>query len=358
MFCIIIRQRKEESMKKNLLTKGVMAVVATAIVLSGCGKEASVSEVTIEMETTEATTENEIATETETTLEAETENYTFTDDLGREVTVTSHDRVVTMIGSFTDIWNLAGGEEVVATAKDSWTSFDFGLSDSVINFGSHTEPDVEQIIAAEPDFIIASANTDADLELQETFENAGITVAYFSVSNFDDYLNMLKICTDITGREDLYEKNGSEVASQIEEVKEKVAKKFEDGMEAPTVLFARASASSIKAKGSEGSVGGEILADLGCINIADSDESLLDDLSMEAIIMANPDYIFITTQGTDADAIEANINETLLSNPAWTSLDAVNEGRYYMLEKELYNLKPNARWGEAYEKLADIIYGE
>jgi iron complex transport system substrate-binding protein len=263
-----------------------------------------------------------------------------------------------MIGSFTDIWNLAGGEEVVATAKDSWTSFDFGLSDSVINFGSHTEPDVEQIIAAEPDFIIASANTDADLELQETFENAGITVAYFSVSNFNDYLNMLKICTDITGREDLYEKNGSEVASQIAEVKDRVEKKLEGGVEAPTVLFLRASTSSIKAKGSEGTVGGEILADIGCINIADSDDSLLDDLSMEAIITANPDYIFITTQGTDADAIEANISETLLSNPAWTSLDAVNEGRYYMLEKELYNLKPNARWGEAYEKLADIIYGE
>jgi iron complex transport system substrate-binding protein len=357
MLCIIT-QRKEENMKKNLLTKGVMATVAATIVLSGCGKEASVSEVTNEMETTEATTENETVTETETTLEAETASYTFTDDLDREVTVTSHDRVVTMIGSFTDIWNLAGGEEVVATAKDSWTSFDFGLSDSVINFGSHTEPDVEQIIAAEPDFIIASANTDADLELQETFENAGITVAYFSVSNFNDYLNMLKICTDITGREDLYEKNGSEVASQIAEVKDMVEKKLEGGIEAPTVLFLRASTSSIKAKGSEGTVGGEILADIGCINIADSDDSLLDDLSMEAIITANPDYIFITTQGTDADAIEANINETLLSNPAWTSLDAVNEGRYYMLEKELYNLKPNARWGEAYEKLADIIYGE
>jgi iron complex transport system substrate-binding protein len=218
------------------------------------------------------------------------------------------------------------------------------------------EPDVEQIIAANPDFIIASANTDADLELQETFENAGITTAYFSVASFDEYLNMLKICTDITGREDLYEKNGVEVADQIEAVRDRALKRLEAGTEAPTVLFLRASTSSIKAKGSNGTVGGEILADLGCINIADSDDSLLDDLSMEAIITANPDYIFITTQGTDTEAIEANIQETLLSNPAWSSLDAVNEGRYFMLEKELYNLKPNARWGEAYEKLEEIIY--
>jgi iron complex transport system substrate-binding protein len=340
-------------MKKNLLRKSLVAAVAVTIILSGCGNGATVAEV--ENVVDETITE-EISTENETVIESEMSEYTFTDDLGREVTVTSHDRVVTMIGSFTDIWRLAGGDEVVATANDSWTSFDFGLSDSVINFGSHVEPDVEQIIAANPDFIIASANTDADLELQETFENAGITTAYFSVSSFDEYLNMLKICTDITGREDLYEKNGVEVADQIEAVRDRALKRLEAGTEAPTVLFLRASTSSIKAKGSNGTVGGEILADLGCINIADSDDSLLDDLSMEAIITANPDYIFITTQGTDTEAIEANIQETLLSNPAWSSLDAVNEGRYFMLEKELYNLKPNARWGEAYEKLEEIIY--
>ena len=44
------------------------------------------------------------------------------------------------------------------------------------------------------------------------------------------------------------------------------------------------------------------------------------------------------------------LSETLLSNPAWSGLRAVREGRFYTLEHELYNLKPNARWGEAYEK--------
>ena len=43
----------------------------------------------------------------------------------------------------------------------------------------------------------------------------GITVAYFDVDNFEDYLNLLKICTDITGRADLYEANGTAVADEI-----------------------------------------------------------------------------------------------------------------------------------------------
>ena len=50
------------------------------------------------------------------------------------------------------------------------------------------------------------------------------------------------------------------------------------------------------------------------------------------------------------------LSTTLLENPAWRSLTAVQEGRFYTLEHELYNLKPNARWGEAYERLADILY--
>lgn len=46
-----------------------------------------------------------------------------------------------------------------------------------------------------------------------------------------------------------------------------------------------------KSQGSEGSVGGELLKDLGCVNIADSDSGLLDNLSLEAIVTADPDYI-------------------------------------------------------------------
>ena len=53
---------------------------------------------------------------------------------------------------------------------------------------------------------------------------------------------------------------------------------------------------------------------------------------------------------------QKTLEKTLLTNPAWQSLRAVQEGNFHTLEHSLYNLKPNARWGEAYEKLADILY--
>ena len=275
--------------------------------------------------------------------------FSFTDDLGREVIVREPERVATLIGSFTDIWLLSGGE-VTAAANDSWESLQLPLGEDVVNLGSIQEPDIEKLIASQPDLVLASVNTDADLEMEEILMQAGIPTAYFAVSNFDEYLHMLDICTQITGRRDLYEQNGLKVQEQIDKTRERI-----DGRE-PKVLFLRASSSSVKAKGSEGNVCGEMLSDLGCVNIADSNHGLLDDLSMEAIIAENPDFIFVTIQGNNQEAAMQNVEEMLLSNPAWSALSAVKEGNYYLLDKHLYNLKPNAKWGDAYEGLADILY--
>ena len=177
------------------------------------------------------------------------------------------------------------------------------------------KPDIEKILSVNPDFVIASSATDSQIELYETLEKAGITVAYLDVSSFEDYLDMLNILTKITGRRDLYQQYGIDVEKQIKEAKAKI-----DGSR-PSVLFIRAAASSVKAKGSEGTVGGEILADLDTVNIADSG-SLLEDLSLEAIVMANPDYIFVTTQGSDTKAAYANV-EKLFDNFLEEDISAV-----------------------------------
>ena len=70
------------------------------------------------------------------------EGVTFTDSLGRELTVSKADRVVTLLGSFCDEWMAAGGS-VVGTASDTFTSYDFVFDESVANTGSNLHPDVE-----------------------------------------------------------------------------------------------------------------------------------------------------------------------------------------------------------------------
>lgn len=282
----------------------------------------------------------------------ETSAVTFTDDLGREVTVADPQRVAILLGSYADVWSLAGGRDtIVAAADDTWKDFDLDLDSSVANLGSLLEPSMETLIAAEPDFIIASSNTKADLELQDTLEALGIPVAYFGVNTFDEYLHMLDICTQITGQRENYQTYGLDVQQQVD-----AAKAEADGS-APTVLFLRAGGNGVKVKNSKDTVLGTMLADLGAVNIADSDTTLLEDLSMEQILTDDPQFIFVVYQGSDQAAAQKVLDQTLTSNPAWNTLTAVQQGRYYVMDKTLYHLKPNARWGEAYQQLAEILYG-
>ena len=284
---------------------------------------------------------------------AATAAVTFTDDLGREVTVEDPQRVVCMISSFADIWSLAGGvDTIVATTSATWRYFDLPMKEDVVDLGGTKEINVEQLIACEPDFILASSGTDRNVELEKIFDEMGMNAAYFNVDNFDDYLEMLKICTDITGKTENYQTYGLDVEKQVEQ-----ALTRPDGSK-PTVLYIRATGSSCKVKNSKDSVLGEMLANMDCINIADRDDALLEQLSIEAILQADPEYIFVVMQSADPADAQAVLEKTLLSNPAWSTLTAVKEGRYYVMEQNLYNLKPNGRWGEAYEKLADILYPE
>lgn len=280
----------------------------------------------------------------------------FTDALGREVSVPKEpERVAALIGSFADVWMLAGGS-VCATAEDAWDDFGLALPDAV-NIGGAHSPNLELIFSVNPDFVIASASTSSNVEMKETLEAAGIAVAYFDVDNFSDYLAMLDICTDITERKDLYECNGLAIQSQIEDIKQAIEERAlpEDQR---TVLLLRAHSSSVKAKGSKGTILGEMLADLGCINIADSDTSLLETLSVESIIRQEPYRIFVVTMGDDTEKAIDNLNQMMNENPAWGTLDAVAEGRLHLMERKLFNIKPNADWAESYEKLSEILLTE
>ena len=323
----------------------ILALACAALAFTGCTAAAPAG----------ASSSSQPASSDASASEETSDTITFTDALDRAVTVTGKpQRVAALIGSFADVWCLAGGEDtLVAAANDSWTQFSLELDESVANLGEIKEPNLETLLAAKPDFVLGSAKTAADVDLQPTLEAAGIPVAYFDISSFEDYLAMLEICTQLTGRADLYEENGTAIQQQIDD-----ARALAEGKEGPSVLYLRASGSSCKVKNSENTVLGEMLADLGCTNIADSETSLLENLSMEVILQADPDSIFIVLQGSDPSKPQKSLEEAVLSNPAWQQLTAVKEGRVYYMDQRLYNVKPNALWGQAYQELAEILYGE
>ena len=324
--------------KRKLFAIIISVCLIVGSICTGCGRNAQ-----------------EMTSENGALINENAKEVTFTDDLGREVTVKNPQRVAALLGSYAHIWHLAGGT-VVASADDAWEDFEIPLTEDAINLGGTKDLSLEKLFETNPDFIIASSNTSQHVEWLDTLEGANLNVAYFEVSNFDDYLRVLKICTDITGKAELYEENGSAISEKIDTIIETSKQRIQSNNEnAPKVLSLRASATWIRAKNSTGNVLGEMLKDLGCINIADSDDSLLENLNLEHIMQEDPDYIFICQQGNNLEGIKTHIEQFISENPAWNNLTAVKEGRVYIMDRALYTLKPNNRWGEAYERLEEIL---
>ena len=276
---------------------------------------------------------------------------TFTDSLGNTVELEQPPkRVAALLGSYAETWLLAGGE-VVAVTQDAYDERGLELPEDTVNLGANQQPDLEALFAAEPDLVLLTPDLDGQMGLKDSLAAAGIPAAWFKVETFDDYLNMLKICTDLTGRSDLYQKNGLDIQSGIDAAIASVP----EG-EGPTVLLLRAYSSGVRAKNSD-SIAGAMLKDLGAVNIADSNSGLLEDLQMESILAADPEFIFVTTMGASQEAALKSLDELLHSDPAWQTLTAVKEGRVEVLPKDLFHYKPTARWGESYQMLAELMYG-
>ena len=276
---------------------------------------------------------------------------TFTDSLGNTVELEQPPkRVAALLGSYAETWLLAGGE-VVAVTQDAYDERGLGLPDATVTLVATRQLAMESLFAAEPDLVLLTPDLDGQMGLKDSLAAAGIPAAWFKVETFDDYLNMLKICTDLTGRSDLYQKNGLDIQSGIDAAIASVP----EG-EGPTVLLLRAYSSGVRAKNSD-SIAGAMLKDLGAVNIADSNSGLLEDLQMESILAADPEFIFVTTMGASQEAALKSLDELLHSDPAWQTLTAVKEGRVEVLPKDLFHYKPNARWGESYQMLAELMYG-
>ena len=163
---------------------------------------------------------------------------------------------------------------------------------------------------------------------------------------------MLEQFCRMTGREDLYAQNGLAVQTEIDRILDIVQRQ-----PAPTALLLRAFSTGAKAKG-EDNLAGIMLRELGAENLVEQYESLLEDVSLEEVIAADPDFIFVVTMGSSEAAALDYMKQNFESNPAWAGLTAVREGRYIQLPKELFHYKPNARWGESYAYLAKILYPE
>lgn len=278
-----------------------------------------------------------------------TDGVTFTDALNRNVTIAKNPKnVVVLQGSFAKTWLLAGGE-IKGVTIDAFEDLNLDLPDATI-VGTVKDPNLETIISLNPDFVIMSSDIAGHIEIAKSLDSMKIDYAYFKQESFEDYLGMLKIMTDITAQPDLYKTNGLDIQKVVDNVRE-LAKNQTDK---PSVLFVRARSQGVSAKATDHMVC-TMLEEFGCENIASSDNSLLENLSIEQVIAKDPDIILVTFMG-DEEKAKAYLKKEWESTPKWSELSAVKNNNYIFLEKSLYHFKPNELWGKAYENLYQILF--
>lgn len=257
-------------------------------------------------------------------------------------------KVAVLFSSFADIWLAAGGEIAITvgeTVERKITNDQIILVDG----GAGKHIDTELLISSDPDFVICSADIEAQLEAAQICNNAGIPAVALRVESFSDYMHLMSIFTNITERPDRYEEFAlnvdRDIRNQLQNFQEKNA----------SVLFIRAGsgARSTKAKTAREHFACQMLDELGTVNIASKAPILLDGLSFEEILMQDPDFIFVTTMGDEAAA--KSYMESVFSDRQWQELSAVKNNKVFYLPKELFQYKPNMRWAEAYAYLIDIL---
>ena len=291
--------------------------------------------------------------------------------------------VVAVSKSIADLWLLAGGE-LSGTTEDAMELDGIGENTAVV--GTLSRPNSEAILALEPDLVLLAVDIPAQKELKAELDEMGIRTIAIEIDSFEDYKACMKELTELTGRDDLYEQNAVQVGERIEAIKADV----QNGSSKDSDSAAGTQSQAGTASDSDGSISTdsqsdnavaadngsktflalrvsatknkvlkddyfacEIFRDFGLRNIAE-DDSRIDELNIEAIVAANPDYIFIIPQGKESEAMESYKTQ-FESNEVWSSLDAVNRGRLYTMPKDYFQYKPNAQWDLAYEYVRDLL---
>ena len=292
------------------------------------------------------------------------DSVTFKDATSNTLTIQKNPaKAVNLYASFTTLWYEAGGSVSGCIGGSSSTELykeyigrditvDEGMT-VVATSSSGKKWDTETIIALKPDLIICSTAMSGYSTIQAPAEAANIPLIAVNYDDFSDYLKWFKVFCNLTGHTELWDSVAMKSLDEVVEVLAEIP--TENG---PSVFSMFSGANSLQANTSATVVGGMINA-MNASNIVDEWNNTTGaerlDINLETVFSVNPDIIIVQCHA-GAEAAKEQVESTYGANPVWQSLNAVKNGKVFYLEKTLFHNKPNSRFTEAYQKLAEILY--
>lgn len=286
---------------------------------------------------------------------------TFTDAAGVTMTLDKQPQSVAILySSLTTLWYECGGVASGTVGGDSAAEVyleyigrdvteDPQVATLALN-AAGSSWSVESIIASRPDLIICSTAMNGYGTIAAPAAAADIPVVAADYDDLCDYLKWFYVFCNLNSQPELWDIVAMPVLEQVIETVCSVPDT------APRVFCMFAKSKGLQANTS-GTVVGQMISQLGGINIADGTDTAAEriDVNLEAVYAADPDVIVIQCHAEPEEARQT-VERVLGDDPLWLSLRAVREGRVFYLDKSLFHNKPNRRFAEAYALLAELMY--
>ena len=266
------------------------------------------------------------------------------DDLGRSVNIEGiPERIVSLAPSNTEILFALGlGEKVVGVTEYC------NYPPEALNkekIGGYSTPDIEKIIALQPDLILA--NSIHAEEVIPALEEIGLTVFALAAENVDGILEDIRMVGKITGSEDEASKLATEMENRIEAITD-VTKDLE---ERPRVFYITWH-DPLFSVGSETTIQ-ELVEKAGGANIF-QDITGHGTVDLEEVIARDPQIIIACTGHGSA---KAEPLEWAKEEPRLGVTEARKSNRIYQIDADLIS-RTGPRIVDALEEFAWFIHPE
>lgn len=270
----------------------------------------------------------------------------ITDDLEREIDLQEPaQRIVSLAASNTEIlFAIGAGEQVIGRDNSSNFLLEVLELPSVGGFEGYS---LELITSLQPDLVLAAEINSP--ELVHSIEELGITVFY--LANPDDLEGLfenLEIVATLTGHEQEAETLIQSLQDRIEDVE----KRLENATSTPKVFYELDASDPTKPWSvGAGTYHDTLIRMAAAENIAAGIEGLYPQISLEELIIQNPDYILL------ADAMWGITPEQVAARPGWEDIKAVKEGNIVPFDGNLLD-RPGPRLVDGLEELVRILHPE
>lgn len=249
---------------------------------------------------------------------------TFTDDLGREVVLDGiPGSIVSVSPANTEILFALGlGDKVVGVTEYCDYPAEALKKEKI---GTFTTPNLEAILALDPDLVLATGGVQADQ--LDRMQELGLTVYAVNPVTFDQTVATILEIGELTGAEARAWEIVSDMNSRAVDVARRVAEAEKEGLERPRVFYEIFYDNGVWTAG-RGGIISDLIRLAGGENIGDADTSEYYEFSVERLLAEDP-QVYLVGSGSMFKPGD------ITARSGWERMDAVRNGRVYVIEENL-----------------------